>query len=687
MKRGHWLTAASITASLMLIIIALVATATAAPSESGAMSAAGPIINEVDADTVGTDVAEFVELYDGGTGGTSLDGLVLVFYNGSDDASYYALDLDGYATDVDGYFVVCVNAANVANCDVDVPASDNWLQNGADAVALHLEDETSFPNDTPVTTDNLVDAIVYDTDESDDAALLVLLNAGQPQLNENGAGNKDYHSNQRCPNGSGGERNTDTYVQNLATPGTANLCAAAVTVSKTVFPDTNVLPGSVVTFTVQVDNPSGYVANGVIMTDGLPVEADFVSWVISATGTVMDNDVINWSGDIPIGDTAEWIFAAEVTGTLGSTVTNTARVDLAGDLAEAEAPLTFMNEPTVAARLLLSELVVTPTAGEFVEIYNPNDTPVDLSMVYLTDATFAGGGTYYYNIVTGSNAGGGSYGDFHAIFPEGAMIEPGEYQTIALAGSEDFSTSYGVSPTYELYEDAASPDGIPDMREALLGSISGQGGLTNDGEVVILYFWDGASDLVTDLDYAVYGDKAEAVDKTSVSIDGPDADVITSTYLADTAIAVQDVLSIGQPHDSDESSQRGDLSEGAEVMTGGNGIAGNDETSEDLGNTWCADAPTPNKASICALPQAQSLLLTEFVVTPTAGEFVEIYNPTGAPVDLSYVYLTDATMLGAELTTIILLLERMQEVVAIVISMLSFLRVRRLTQGSIRPSP
>ncbi|MCP4295084.1 MAG: lamin tail domain-containing protein, partial [Proteobacteria bacterium] len=35
------------------------------------------VINEVDADTVGTDSAEFIELYDGGAGDTDLSGLTL----------------------------------------------------------------------------------------------------------------------------------------------------------------------------------------------------------------------------------------------------------------------------------------------------------------------------------------------------------------------------------------------------------------------------------------------------------------------------------------------------------------------------------------------------------------------------------------------------------------------------------
>ena len=184
------------------------------------------IINEVDADQAGTDAAEFVELYDGGVGNSDLSGHVLVLVNGSDDLSYRAYDLDGLSTNGSGYFVLCGNAATTANCDLDVSPSTNLIQNGADAVALLIGDAADYPNDTAVATTNLIDAIVYDTSDSDDAGLLVLLNAGQPQVNENGGGNGTGHSNQRCPNGSGGARNTDSYEQFAPTPGTVNVCVA-----------------------------------------------------------------------------------------------------------------------------------------------------------------------------------------------------------------------------------------------------------------------------------------------------------------------------------------------------------------------------------------------------------------------------------------------------------------------------
>ncbi len=254
-------------------------------------------------------------------------------------------------------------------------------------------------------------------------------------------------------------------------------------------------------------------------------------------------------------------------------------------------------------RLLISEVVVNPTAGEFVEIYNPNSSPMDLSNVYMTDATFPSSSTYYYNIVTGSNAGGGSFADFNARFPAGASIAPGEYQTVALAGSAAYSSTYGSLPTYELFEDGVSPDALPDMREATAGSINKQGGLTNAGEGVILYTWDGVTDLVTDLDYFLWGNRSVAVDKTNVSIDGPDADEDLSIYLADTPIATQSLVSAAT-HATGASWQRKDLNEGKEIKVGGNGAGGDNETSEDLNNTFCENSATPGAANQCPLPNA-----------------------------------------------------------------------------------
>lgn len=269
-------------------------------------------------------------------------------------------------------------------------------------------------------------------------------------------------------------------------------------------------------------------------------------------------------------------------------------VDDDGSALTATASISAETIETGAAQLLISEVVVTPTGGEFVEIYNNSGSSVSLDDYYLTDATFAGGNAYYYNIVTGADFGGGGFADWHARFPSDAIIADGEVQTISLAGSEGFFAAYGIQPTYELFEDGSSADAIPDMREAATGSINGQGGLTDGGEMVMLYYWDGTTDLVTDIDYVMWGDQAEAIDKTGISVDGPDGDTDATAYQPDLATASQAIIS-ASTHATGNSWQRTDFDEGTETKTGGNGVDGHNEMTEDLANTFIENTANPGE--------------------------------------------------------------------------------------------
>ncbi|MFT5453206.1 MAG: putative extracellular nuclease, partial [Enterobacterales bacterium] len=183
------------------------------------------VINEVDADTPGSDTLEFIELYDGGVGNTSLDGLVVVLYNGSDDKSYnHAFDLDGFTTDSDGFFLLG-NDAVVPKPSIII--DNNGLQNGADAVAIHAGNAVDYSNDTPVSGYSLVDAVVYDTSDSDDQGLLNILTPGQVQNNERGNGDGSAHSNARVPDG-GAALDTSSYTQQDTTPGVSNVPSAEI---------------------------------------------------------------------------------------------------------------------------------------------------------------------------------------------------------------------------------------------------------------------------------------------------------------------------------------------------------------------------------------------------------------------------------------------------------------------------
>jgi len=199
------------------------------------------IINEVDCDMAVSDTAEFVELYDGGIGNYPLDGHAIVFYNGSSDQSYQSFDLDGYTTDVNGYFVL--GNADVSGVDMIFP--DNTMQNGADAVALYFDDASSFPIGTPLTQTNLVDALVYETNDPTDIQLIALLNPGQPQINEDNIGNKNEHSCSRLPNGTGGKKNTFTYDAAMPTPDGPNAEVPELVWDATTFTESLTNDGSI----------------------------------------------------------------------------------------------------------------------------------------------------------------------------------------------------------------------------------------------------------------------------------------------------------------------------------------------------------------------------------------------------------------------------------------------------------
>lgn len=166
------------------------------------------VINEIDADQDGTDSAEFIEIYDGGVGNASLDGLTVVLYNGNGDTAYDTISLDGFTTNADGYFVI--GSANVPNVDL-VEFTTNGLQNGADAVALYDGPAPAGP-----TTDNLLDAVVYGTSDPDDTGLLTAL--GQTvQADESANGNSTGDALARQPD------QTGDFTAQAPTPGESNV--------------------------------------------------------------------------------------------------------------------------------------------------------------------------------------------------------------------------------------------------------------------------------------------------------------------------------------------------------------------------------------------------------------------------------------------------------------------------------
>ncbi|WP_417860153.1 endonuclease [Winogradskyella sediminis] len=142
------------------------------------------VINELDADTPSIDTHEFIEIKSE-TPNFSTDGYILVFFNGSSsggDRSYFAYDLNGLTTDINGLLVV--GSVNVSPFPQSI-MSENVIQNGPDAVGIYQASVEDFPEDTLATETNLIDAMVYGTNDSDATGLLTKLGE-TTQYNDNG---------------------------------------------------------------------------------------------------------------------------------------------------------------------------------------------------------------------------------------------------------------------------------------------------------------------------------------------------------------------------------------------------------------------------------------------------------------------------------------------------------------------
>jgi cysteine-rich repeat protein len=226
-----------------------------------------------------------------------------------------------------------------------------------------------------------------------------------------------------------------------------------------------------------------------------------------------------------------------------------------------------------AAHLLISEVKVSPTASEFIEIYNPTGAAVDLSRYYLADYNT------YYLITQGLGAPNSS--DFRVHFPAGASIPARGFVVVSLHTATGFQTAFGMLPDFDL---SPSDPNAPDM----IGEYGTSAGLTDASEMVILFYYDGASPRVQDVDYVSWGaDSTVRVDKTGVSTGG-------ALYGNDTAVAAQVAASSSVTY----SMHRCDTAESAEVTSGaGNGLGGHDETSENGATAWrtttAAKPPTP----------------------------------------------------------------------------------------------
>ena len=224
--------------------------------------------------------------------------------------------------------------------------------------------------------------------------------------------------------------------------------------------------------------------------------------------------------------------------------------------------------------LLLSEVVLAGVGKEYIEIVNPTNQSVDLSQYYLSD----NGGYFKLPLGVTMTTATNFTADFIVQFPPGSTIAAHGVVTVAIGSAALFTSGYGVAPTYSIADATLT---VVYMNTPTL---------TDAGEIIVLFQWDHVSSLVKDVDMVLAGIPMAAnavVSKSGFSQLG-------STYLTDA----NSLPAQASAPATGKSTKRLLLETGNETQAhAGNGIDGDDETSETTTATWDTTAtftaPTP----------------------------------------------------------------------------------------------
>jgi len=245
--------------------------------------------------------------------------------------------------------------------------------------------------------------------------------------------------------------------------------------------------------------------------------------------------------------------------------------------------------PANADHLLLTRVVTQPDAAESFSIYNPTDSPIDLTNYYICDDE-----NYYKMQTEGDMAPSNWINGFTAQF---APISIDAYDTLVVVLHANYTDYYEASllPDLVMYVDQDNS-----MIETENGSfgvpVQGDDGdpvpkLNDTAEMIILFYWDGnLSSPIQDVDYFIWGSSQNVFDKSDVSGYENDTSIESQLYFETVAGPYYAYSRIG----TDEID---------ETQTGGNGITEHDETSENFRESWeiiplfnlgCTNQDAPN---------------------------------------------------------------------------------------------
>ena len=169
--------------------------------------------------------------------------------------------------------------------------------------------------------------------------------------------------------------------------------------------------------------------------------------------------------------------------------------------------LLLLSLSYTADHLLLIQVVTQPNEAESFSIYNPTDSPINLSNYYICDDE------EYYNIsIYPDSMFSSIVSGYTSKFPD-TFIASGDTFHIVL--NENYSEFYGEDFVPDLIMYGSNDNS---MLETVPGSIGfSNNKIAESSELIILFKWDGESDhLIEDVDYFLWGEYHPRIDKTGI---------------------------------------------------------------------------------------------------------------------------------------------------------------------------
>ena len=232
-------------------------------------------------------------------------------------------------------------------------------------------------------------------------------------------------------------------------------------------------------------------------------------------------------------------------------------------------------------------------SSEYIEIYNPTGSAISLTQYLVSDSAGS-----YFRLVEGAPVA--MTAEVIMQFPSGTSIPAGGFVVVCDNANSflgeffggDLAAFTGQAGAPQLFERPSTTADNTSVSNMVLQSSNNIFSLGNasasTGDGVILFRWNGSSDRVEDVDVVAWSNADQVPDKTGIAVDGPDADTTATSYAQDFGSTALGGTTTANTH----SLQRRTREEFGELPSGGNGLGGHDETSEEW-NGWVNAAATP----------------------------------------------------------------------------------------------